>query len=182
MRIRHREEEETGELNIVPYLDIVTNLVMFLLLSMVGLFTLGVIDVSTPQIRNAAMAAQQPQQPSEPELGLTVGVAKNGFYIFAQGVLIGGTATSTQTGLTSLPPSIPLKGTEHDFVALAEQVYQLKQKHPKEEKVILTAEPDVPYEIIVHTMDATRERTMPNAEGQPESKVMFPVVWLSAMR
>mgnify|MGYP006783017883 CR=1 FL=1 len=42
MRRRIRDEEHTGELNIVPYLDVVVNLVMFMLLSMTGLIALGV--------------------------------------------------------------------------------------------------------------------------------------------
>ena len=36
-KLKPREEEEMGELNIVPYLDILMNLIIFMLLSMTGL-------------------------------------------------------------------------------------------------------------------------------------------------
>ena len=50
MRRRVHEADETGELNIIPYLDIVTNLVIFMMLSTIGLISLGVLDVGTPRI------------------------------------------------------------------------------------------------------------------------------------
>ena len=58
MRRRIREDEEVGELNIVPYLDVVVNLVMFMLLSMTGLITLGVLNVSAPKIGGEGAGAR----------------------------------------------------------------------------------------------------------------------------
>ena len=61
---RHRvEEEHAGELNIVPYLDVVVNLVVFMLLSMTGLIALGVVNVSAPKIGGDAAAAAPADQP-----------------------------------------------------------------------------------------------------------------------
>ena len=56
MRRRVHPHEHTGELNIVPYLDIVVNLVMFMLLSMTGLIALGVVNVSAPKLGGEAAA------------------------------------------------------------------------------------------------------------------------------
>ena len=39
-------EEEAGELNLVPYMDIVTNIIIFLLASVVNQVALGNINVS----------------------------------------------------------------------------------------------------------------------------------------
>jgi hypothetical protein len=47
-KLRPKEEEETGELNIVPYLDIMMNLIMFMLLSMTGLAAFGILNVNAP--------------------------------------------------------------------------------------------------------------------------------------
>ena len=41
-------EEEAGELNLVPYMDIVTNIIIFLLASVVNQVALGNINVSSP--------------------------------------------------------------------------------------------------------------------------------------
>lgn len=181
MRYRKKQEEqEIGELNIVPYLDIVTNLVMFMLLSMVGLISLGVIDVSTPQITRKAGASEA--QSGEQQLGLTVGIAKKGFYIYMTGRLIGEEAAPGQEEQAQSQPTVPLRGADYDYAGLTEKVLQIKDKFPKEEKVILAAEPDIPYDIIIRTMDACREKITTGADGIPEKKVLFPFVWLSAMR
>ena len=74
MRRRARDEEHAGELNIVPYLDVVTNLVIFMLLSMTGLIALGVVNVSAPRIAGEAPAAQA-GDPNAPKLLLTVAIA-----------------------------------------------------------------------------------------------------------
>ena len=74
MRRRVREEEHAGELNIVPYLDVVVNLVMFMLLSMTGLITLGVLNVSAPKI--AGEGAGATDKPEKPPLLLTVAVGR----------------------------------------------------------------------------------------------------------
>ena len=43
-------EEEAGELNLVPYMDIVTNIIIFLLASMINQVSLANINVSVPSI------------------------------------------------------------------------------------------------------------------------------------
>ncbi|MFN7135199.1 MAG: biopolymer transporter ExbD, partial [Myxococcales bacterium] len=48
-KLRPKEEEETGELNIVPYLDIIMNILMFVLAS-VSVSFVGSIDTTPPSI------------------------------------------------------------------------------------------------------------------------------------
>ena len=43
-------DEEVGEINLVPYMDIVTNIIIFLLASVVNQVALGNINVSSPTI------------------------------------------------------------------------------------------------------------------------------------
>src|SRR5512141_278506 len=105
MRRRVHVEEHMGELNIVPYLDVVVNLVMFMLLSMTGLITLGVLNVSAPKIGGAEPAAVQAAKDEGPKLLLTVAIGKNGFFIAgANGVLgsEGGAADAARA------PTVPL--------------------------------------------------------------------------
>ena len=52
-------EEEAGELNLVPYMDIVTNIIIFLLASVVNQVALGNINVSVPTISQGGGASSE---------------------------------------------------------------------------------------------------------------------------
>jgi biopolymer transport protein ExbD len=175
MRRRVHPHEHTGELNIVPYLDIVVNLVMFMLLSMTGLISLGVLNVSAPKIAGeGAGAAQQAEE--KPKLLLTVAVGKQGFYVAGAGGVLG---ADSATADTSRPPTIPLKDGKYDFAALTEQMKVIKAQFPNETQVILSADADVIYETLVQTMDACREYSAKTADGGSERKQLFFDVSLS---
>src|SRR5512136_1466565 len=126
MRRRIREEEHAGELNIVPYLDVVVNLVMFMLLSMTGLISLGVLNVSAPRIGGEGAAASA--QEAGPKLLLTVAVGRQGFYIAGAGGVLGKDASATDL---TRPPTIPLGADgKYDFAALSTQLETIKEKFP----------------------------------------------------
>lgn len=178
MRRWRHEEEHAGELNIVPYLDIVTNLVMFLLLSMTGLLTFGVVNVSAPRIGSDAAVAQA-ADPSAPRLLLTVAVSKKGFYIAGAGGVLGGPADAPTVDATQ-PPTVPLRpdGT-HDYEALNEQMRKIKDRYPKETNLILSADADIPYDVLIQTMDACREAKVKAGDGSVDRKPLFFDVSLS---
>jgi biopolymer transport protein ExbD len=178
MRRRIHEAEETGELNIVPYLDVVVNLVMFMLLSMTGLITLGVLNVSAPKIGGEGAGAAAAQE-SGPKLLLTVAIGKQGFYIAGANGVLGSDASSTDL---SRPPTIPLRDDgKYDFPALSAQLAGIKEKFPSETQVILTADGGVLYDILIQTMDACREQVIKGAEGKSERKPLFFDVSLSVI-
>jgi biopolymer transport protein ExbD len=177
MRRRIREEEETGELNIVPYLDVVVNLVMFMLLSMTGLITLGVLNVSAPKMggEGAAVVAQE----AGPKLLLTVAVGSQGFYIAGAGGVLGPDANATDL---KRPPTIPLGADgKYDFTALSAQLLAIKEKFPNETQVILTADGSVVYDVLIKTMDACREQVVKSPDGKSERKPLFFDVSLSVI-
>jgi biopolymer transport protein ExbD len=168
MRRRVRHGEETGELNIIPYLDIVTNLVMFMLLSMTGLVSLGVVNVSAPKVGAPAAAADRPK------LLLTVGIGKSGFYV---GGAEGGAAPAPAGA--GAPPTIPLRDGGYDYAALTEEMKRVKDRFPSETNLILTAEPEVPYDVLIQTMDACRETAVTRPDGTPDRRPLFFDVSLS---
>ena len=172
MRRRIREEEHAGELNIVPYLDVVVNLVMFVLLSMTGLIALGVVNVSAPKLGEAAAAPAADQ----PKLLLTVAIAKAGFYVAGAGGVLGADAAKPDA---ARPPTIPLRDGKYDYAALGEQMKAIKDKFPNETAVILSAEPDVVYDVLIQTMDACREATVRKPDGSAERRPLFYDVSLS---
>src|SRR3954471_9273581 len=86
----HGEEmaEEGGELNLVPYLDIVTNVIMFMLATTTFAAALGNINASSPTTSAAATAApSEPQEPKD-DLNLTVSISEKGFTIAASGAVL----------------------------------------------------------------------------------------------
>ncbi len=167
--------EESGELNLVPYLDIVMNLIMFLLATVTFSATLTSINVNLPTA--LSVPSSQAAPPPQPELNLTVSVTDKGFTIATSASVLfrGFRLESPGPGQTSVVqttnelPTLPLVNGQPDLEGLSRVLGQIKERYPGEEKAVLTATPQIPYELIVHTMDAMR-----SAGG----KVLFPSVLL----
>ncbi len=176
MRRRIYEEEHTGELNIVPYLDVVVNLVMFMLLSMTGLISLGVLNVSAPKIGGEAAASAAAAE-SQPKLLLTVAIGRQGFYVAGAGGVLGKDADKPDAGR---PPTVPLRPDgKYDYPALTAALQKIKDQYPSETAVILSADPDVVYDTLIQTMDACREAKVSRPDGSSEKKPLFFDVSLS---
>jgi len=168
-KIRPKEEEEAGELNIIPYLDILMNLIIFILLSMTGLATFGILNVNAPNYGAGASASNNPDE--KPPLLLTVAISKKGFYLAATGAVLPG-AVEAGAPLGEGAPTIAKKGDSYDFDALTEKMKEIKTSFPDESKVIIAAEADTAYEVLIGTMDSTRETV--------DKKLLFPDVTLAS--
>ncbi|GEM_PF-144551 len=165
---------DEGELNIVPYLDILINLIMFLLVAQATLASLGMIDVTAPSYSTAGAGATPDPTKQEKKLRLTVGIGRDGFYIAAKGgVLPGETETTgelTADNVAKLAPTIPKRPDgSYDFPRLVQKLRGVKTAFPATTAVFVAAEPATPYEIIVKTLDATRE----DAQGKLFPNVAF---------
>ena len=177
MRRRIHDEEHAGELNIVPYLDIVTNLVVFMLLSMSGLVAFGVVNVSAPRIGGEAAAEGSAE--AQPRLLLTVAISSQGFYIAGAGGVLGGAGDQGAVDKTQ-PPTVPLQTSgRYDYAALTEQMVRIKDRYPSETNLILSADEEVPYDVLVQTMDACREARVKKPDGGTERRLLFFDVSLS---
>jgi biopolymer transport protein TolR len=171
------EDEHAGELNLVPYLDVVTNLIMFLMLSITGLISLGVVNVSAPKI--GGEAAAQVADASAPKLLLTVAISKRGFYVAGAGGVLGGPADQPNVDATQ-PPTVPLRADgQHDYELLTAMLLKIKEHYPKETNLILSADADIPYDVLVKTMDASREAKVHLRDGTVDRKPLFFDVSLS---
>ncbi|XXF75552.1 biopolymer transporter ExbD [Myxococcaceae bacterium GXIMD 01537] len=164
-KLKIREEEETGELNIVPYLDILMNLIIFMLLSITGLASFGILNVNAPNYGGPTTGVAQEEKPDEQKLVLSVLISKTGHFVNTEHTVLG-----AEKGA----PTVPLKadGT-YDYEALTRQMVQIKGAVPGETKVIIAAEADTAYEVLIQTMDAIRE------DGQ--KRLLFPDVTLGAL-
>ena len=171
-KLRIREHSELGELNIVPYLDILMNLIMFMLLSITGLAAFGILNVNAPNY--GGPAAQMTDEGDKPKLLLSVLISKRGFYVAATGGVLG--QQQQPTNPAEAPPSIPKTAMgDYDYNALTQSMVNIKKEFPNESKVIVGAEGDIPYEVLVQTMDAIRETL-----GK-DRKLLFTDVTLGAM-
>src|SRR5262249_10861864 len=163
-RLREAKEdelEESGELNLVPYLDIVTNIVIFLLAS-VTTYQLGLSNVNVSSPTFGVGSGQE----GPPPLNLTITVTQNGFTIAASGAVLYSPANTS--------PTIPKEPTDTTLPwdKLTAKAREIKDAYSDEHTVTIGANPDVSYEILVKTMDAVRQ----DAKG----KLLFPDVSLSA--
>jgi biopolymer transport protein TolR len=164
-KLKPREEEETGELNIVPYLDILKNLILFMLLSITGLATFGIVNVSAPSYGPSTSVAP-PDNPDQPRLVLSVLISKKGHFVNSENAILG------QDGA----PTIPVQADgAYDYSALNAQMVKIKSVFPAETKVIVAADPDIPYDALIRTMDAVRETR------DTTRRELFPDVTLGAL-
>ena len=172
------EEMEMGELNIVPYLDIMVNLIMFLLTTQATMVALGVINVTAPTYATAGTNSLANKDPST-SLRLTVGVAFDGFYIAAKGGVLGQEVDPekveiTPEGVQRATPTVPLgPDGKHNYVGLTHKLRAIKTSFPQTQAVYLAADQNIPYDVIVKTLDASRS----DAKGE-----LFPAVAFSRLR
>src|SRR5512143_3205373 len=121
---------------------------MFMLLSLTGLVGLGVLNVSAPKIVGDAPAAERVERPP---LLLTVAIGRQGFTVAGSGGVLGRDAPAPDAGR---PPTIPLRQGKYDYAALTEEMKRIKEQFPSETAIILSADPDVVYDVLIQTMDA----------------------------
>ncbi|QRK07658.1 biopolymer transporter ExbD [Archangium violaceum] len=168
-KLKPREEEETGELNIVPYLDILMNLILFMLLSINGLAAFGILNVNAPSYGGPNSTVAQQQDSDKPQLTLSVLISKKGHFVNSENAILG-----SKDGAPS--PTIPIKADgSYDYAALNAQMVEIKKAFPSETKVIVAADPEIPYEALIQTMDAIRE-----TQARPH-RLLFPDVTLGAI-
>lgn len=141
------DPSDEGELNLTAYLDIVTNIIMFLLITVTTVLATVDINVSSPNLGPSSGGTD-----SNPnELNLTVTITNSGFIVAGSGGVL--TQGCDRTGA---PPTVPMRGTDWDYEGLTRCVQRIKTEFPAETRAIVAANPDIKYEIVVKAMDAIR--------------------------
>ncbi len=165
-RVRDLDPSEmAGELNIVPFLDIVVNLIMFLLATSEAVLAIVQIEAQLPQLSKGGKASTAGNEPS---LNLNVTLTDGGIIVTGSG---GKLAPGCQEVTSGRVMTIPKKGTDYDFAALTDCAVKIKARFADEKNVIVGADPVIHYEYVVAAMDALR------GNGKQE---LFPKVLLSA--
>jgi biopolymer transport protein ExbD len=169
---RSKSHVEPVALNITPYLDIVTSIMLFMMVTSTGLASIGVINVNAPRYQDPLDVglSQEEDKKDEKKLNLTIGITYQGLFVAGVGGVLGSVGGEEEK---ASKPTIPLLTADplcrganskkippascYDYGRLTEEMTKIKNQFPKETKVIIFAQPDVPYEILVNVMDATRQ-------------------------
>ncbi len=142
-------DEEGGELNIVPFLDIIVNILIFVLATVAVTFTTS-IETNPPGTGGKGVRQEQPKK----SLGLTIIIVNQGFSIKAQGGNVAPGCDGAGAGI-----AIPKKGDVYDFSGLQECVSKLKGAAPEfeeETQAFLSANPGTDFQTVISAIDAIR--------------------------
>jgi biopolymer transport protein ExbD len=147
----HAKYEGRNDLNIVPMIDMMVILVFFLLFTAVFSNT-NILELNLP-----APNSSVPELPKG--LNLEVIVRKNVIEI-----------ADRNSGVLR---SLPRKDGDYDYAGLSEYLQFVKAKYPTVLAASVLLEQDIPYDVLVQTMDNTR--VWLNNEGPGYTKVeLFP--------
>lgn len=154
-------DEEGGELNIVPFLDIIVNILIFVLATVAVTFTTS-IETNPPGTGGKGVRQEEPKK----SLGLTIIIVNQGFSIKAEGGNVAPGCAGLGSGI-----AIPKSGAEYDFTSLQQCVSKLKKSAPEfaeETQAFLSANPGTDYKTIISTIDSVRQ--------DPKGEPLFPDV------
>jgi len=151
-RRRRKGQQDSGELNIMPFMNLMVILLPFLLVTAVFSRT-AVLELNLP----GPSTTEQPQA----DLALEITVRDDG-------IEIGDRTTGLLTALTN--------GADgYDLAGLSDYLVRVKARFPEKVDATLLVEPDVSYDAVVHVMDAVRSVRM-TENGASVSAELFPEV------
>ena len=157
----HRIKPPEG-LNLTPMIDMVTNL-MFFLMMFASVIPVAMIDAPLPKIASNAEEVKLAKD-KENKLELIIYVNGKGFNVKAEGM---GQKSFVAGGKGDFP-----------YKELHQFLVSVKTRQPKSREVTLIPSDDTPYEVMIGVMDAARELTTgddgfkpvpPEVQGKPES-------------
>jgi biopolymer transport protein ExbD len=160
---------QSVELNLTALMDILSNLLFFLLASFGATIVMSINATVPVQSSDKSDVADTKQT-----VTVNVRLGKAALEIDAAG------SAQTEAELAPLRRRLPWKGDEPDYAGLTEHLLMIKEKYPKSDTMILTPEAGIAYETMVRTMDAAREREVQAGGGRRMIKV-FPTVVISTL-
>lgn len=141
-----------AELNLVPFIDFLSTLIAFLLVSAVWT---QLARISVTQ-RNPSGGAPSNEQPIQQPLKITVAINDRGF------ILSTGPIEKTD---------IAKKGTEYNYADLQTRLKALKEANPDKEDLIVAAQSGIPYEIVIRTIDYCVNAGFPTVTVAPAEEL-----------
>ncbi len=177
-KIRLPEDDEP--INIMPLMNIIMLLIPFLIMS-TEFIKLGVINVTAPKIGSGASSQKSSDdKPKKPPLNLTVSVTDKGLTLMTRGDKISQGCILKQAPGEKKLPTIKKINNKYNYPALTQCLVKIKKLFPNEKRLIIMAEPEIKYKVIVHIMDASRSSKEFPQNPKENKEGLFPEVILSA--
>lgn len=140
-----RRVPETPELDVIPVMSLIVHLIPMLLLT-VSFLAFAQLRAAGPVIPASPAPSTQAYAEQQREI-VSVAIDSEGFRV---------------GGAPELDPRLPCTGAcapdTYDYIGLNAAMIVAKAAHPTETRVVVAPSPDVPYEVLVRVMDATRAR------------------------
>ena len=168
-----RSADKMEDLNLIPIMNLVSILIPFLLLAS-GQVKLAIIDSTMPAIGAPSDPSEPPDEEEEPPLTLSIVITEKGFSVkHNKEPKVEGEMAPAAEG-EEKGPTLPCKdesGNElttcdtpdqYDYVGLTKNLVEVQKQYarPDDQNVILAPESAVKYEVLVRTMDATRDEAL----------------------
>ncbi|HNP36730.1 MAG TPA: biopolymer transporter ExbD [Woeseiaceae bacterium] len=131
-----RHNEDTAELNITAFMNLMVILVPFLLITAV-FSRLAILELNLPG------SSTEPVDPKEQVFQLEVIVREDKIEI-----------GDRNQGLLGVYPNLP--DGEYDYEAVSAKLAELKDRYPKKTDAAILLEPDIEYDTVVQVMDRVR--------------------------
>jgi biopolymer transport protein ExbD len=132
---RGRHNQETAELNITAFMNLMVILVPFLLITAV-FSRLAILELNLPG------SSTEPVEPQDQVFQLEVIVRSDKIEV-----------GDRNQGLLGI---YPITDDGYDFDAVAEKLVQLKERYPEKSNAAILLEQDIPYDTLVQIMDTVR--------------------------
>ena len=136
------EAEESGELNLIPYLDIITTLVIFLVFTFQVIIEFRLIELLPPA--SNATTQNSTQIDSNEQITLTLIITDKGYVLMTN---------RPELGTQDIPKR---PDGQYDTDELTEQLARVQKDLKLGTSLILTASDDTEYKVVVASMDAAR--------------------------
>lgn len=129
-----------ADLNLVPYIDLLTCMVSFLLITAVW------SQLARMNVQQKGQGQAGEDTPPEKKLKLSVVVNQEGFNLVAD----------------QDQQPLPKKGTEYDFERLGTELKKIKEAHPDHTDIQVLSEDTIKFETLVKTMDVALNQRFPD--------------------
>jgi biopolymer transport protein ExbD len=150
---KKRRMQETHELDVSTFLNLMVVLIPFLLISAV-FSRVTILELSVPTSAGGSAS-------NTPNFAIEVIVRKAGLEI-ANG--------------SSVEAAIPKKGDQYDMKMLSEMLVRLKARYPEKQDATVLMEPEIAYDYLIQIMDTVRGTEIQQEDGSEnvQKMILFP--------
>lgn len=171
---RRSGREPFPEPDTLPLMNVILMLILAMM-TMSALLPLGFLSSEAQKLSSGLGAGAIPEKEEKKPLNLIVFITNDGFNISIYGdVKMGEVVSNNPSSRLPLVPLITLPdgSKDYDYQGLENKLVEYKQLDKDEQLMVITADPEVKFDVVVQTMDVAR--------FDPEKQPLFPKVSFAA--